>query len=187
MAESEAGPKNKWVPNPDHYPMLNMKLGKLVPWNVRLAHVWCNNIDFSLRKRIRTLLEKDLSLSFEQLAEQRNTRKGALGRQMVDLGRRSPSARRTCRKGQTTQVSGPDPRMWQHSSDYVWVKMRWRVMRPRPRLQAQPGARGGAGWPVPGGRGKTQLQVQASRECAHHATSQSTTRLAARISAPAQT
>ena len=52
--------------------------GKLDPWNVRLAHVFCNNIDFSLRKRIRTLLEESPSLSFEQMAERLNKKKGAL-------------------------------------------------------------------------------------------------------------
>ena len=71
-------PKNKWSPNPDHYPLLNMDGGKLDPWNVRLAHVFCNNIDFSLRKRIRTLLEENPSLSFEQMAERLNKKKGAL-------------------------------------------------------------------------------------------------------------
>lgn len=72
-------PKNKWSPNPDHYPLLSMDCGKLDPWNVRLAHVFCNNIDYSLRKRIRGLLENSPSLSFEQIADRLNgKKKGAL-------------------------------------------------------------------------------------------------------------
>jgi hypothetical protein len=72
------GPKNKWSPNPDHYPKLAMDGGKLDPWNVRLAHVWCNNIDWHLRKRIRELLQAEPSLSFDQLAERLNRKQGAL-------------------------------------------------------------------------------------------------------------
>ncbi len=37
------------VPNPDHYPTLKYKGGKLTADNVRLAHVACNNFDFAIR------------------------------------------------------------------------------------------------------------------------------------------
>jgi len=68
-------PENKWSPNADHYPTLKMDGGKLKPWNVRLAHVFCNNMDFGWRKRIRTMLEDDSTLSFEEIAEALNRKK----------------------------------------------------------------------------------------------------------------
>jgi hypothetical protein len=70
--------------------------GKLKPWNVRLAHVFCNNIDFGWRKRIRRLLEKDPALSFERIAEvlNRSTFTGHPGR---SPGRRSSFAERMSR------------------------------------------------------------------------------------------
>src|SRR5688572_14869770 len=37
--------KREWAPNPDHYPTLKRDKGQLKPWNVRLAHVFCNNQD----------------------------------------------------------------------------------------------------------------------------------------------
>lgn len=57
-----------WAPNADHYPTLKMDGGHLDPWNVRLAHVRCNNVDFAWRGRIRRMLEKDKKMSFEQIA-----------------------------------------------------------------------------------------------------------------------
>jgi hypothetical protein len=36
-------PRTKWAPSPDHYPILKSAGGQLVPENVRLSHVWCNN------------------------------------------------------------------------------------------------------------------------------------------------
>ncbi len=68
-------PENKWSPNADHYPTLKMDGGKLKPWNVRLAHVFCNNMDFGWRKRIRTMLERDPSLSFDKIADALNKKK----------------------------------------------------------------------------------------------------------------
>src|SRR3954447_12063113 len=39
-------PRSKWAPSPDHYPILKSAGGHLVPENVRLSHVWCNNLDY---------------------------------------------------------------------------------------------------------------------------------------------
>jgi hypothetical protein len=64
--------ERKWAPNADHYPTLKMDGGKLKPWNIRLAHVFCNNMDFGWRKRIRTMLEKNPTMSFEQIADALN-------------------------------------------------------------------------------------------------------------------
>jgi hypothetical protein len=46
--------------------------GFLKPWNVRLAHVHCNNMDFGWRSRIRRMLEKDDTLSFKEIADALN-------------------------------------------------------------------------------------------------------------------
>ena len=54
--------RTKWAPSPDHYPTLKSAGGHLVPENVRLSHVWCNNLDYGWRTRIRTLLAKGKSL-----------------------------------------------------------------------------------------------------------------------------
>jgi hypothetical protein len=66
-------PRSKWAPSPDHYPTLKSAGGHLVPANVRLAHVWCNNLDYGWRTRVRTLLGKGKSL--DEIAETLN-RKG---------------------------------------------------------------------------------------------------------------
>jgi hypothetical protein len=47
-------PRTKWAPSPDHYPILKSAGGRLVPENVRLSHVRCNNWDFGRRTQIRT-------------------------------------------------------------------------------------------------------------------------------------
>jgi hypothetical protein len=60
-------PLTDWAPSPDHYPRLKADGGQLVPWNVRLSHVRCNNLDYGWRMRIRTMLEKGMSL--EEIAE----------------------------------------------------------------------------------------------------------------------
>ena len=57
----------------DHYPILKSAGGKLVPANVRLSHIWCNNRDYGWRTQIRTLLAKGKSLA--EIAETLN-RKG---------------------------------------------------------------------------------------------------------------
>src|SRR5688500_18898174 len=44
---------NKWAPSPDHYPILKSAGGQLRPENVRLSHVWCNNLDYGRRTQIR--------------------------------------------------------------------------------------------------------------------------------------
>jgi hypothetical protein len=63
-------PRTKWAPSPDHYPILKSAGGHLVPQNVRLSHVWCNNRDYGWRKQIGTLLAKGKSL--EEIAETLN-------------------------------------------------------------------------------------------------------------------
>jgi hypothetical protein len=63
-------PRTKWAPSPDHYPVLKSAGGHLVPENVRLSHVWCNNRDYGWRKQIGTLLAKGKSL--EEIAETLN-------------------------------------------------------------------------------------------------------------------
>src|SRR5215208_159912 len=47
-------PRSKWAPSPDHYPILESAGGRLVPENVRLSHIWCNNRDYGWRMQIRT-------------------------------------------------------------------------------------------------------------------------------------
>ncbi|MBJ7469835.1 MAG: hypothetical protein JHD16_00965 [Solirubrobacteraceae bacterium] len=56
-------PRTNWAPSPDHYPILKKDGGHLRPENVRLAHVWCNQRDYSWRTQIRTLLVKGKSLT----------------------------------------------------------------------------------------------------------------------------
>ena len=56
-------PRTKWAPSPDHYPILKSAGGRLVPENVRLAHIWCNNLDYGRRTQIRALLAKGKSLA----------------------------------------------------------------------------------------------------------------------------
>ena len=63
-------PPGPWAPSADHYPRLKSEAGHLVPWNVRLAHVRCNQADYTWRMRIRRILEKGMSL--EAIAERLN-------------------------------------------------------------------------------------------------------------------
>ena len=62
----------EWAPSPDHYPVLKSAGGHLVPENVRLSHVWCNNRDYGWRTQIRTLLAKGKSLA--EIAEALNSK-----------------------------------------------------------------------------------------------------------------
>ena len=62
--------RTKWAPSRDHYPILKSTGGHLVPENVRLSHVWCNNRDYGWRTQIRTLLAKGKSLA--EIAEALN-------------------------------------------------------------------------------------------------------------------
>ena len=64
-----------WAPNADHYPKLKMDKGHLDRWNVRLAHVHCNQWDFAWRGQIRRFLERDVWMSFEEIAEALNAKK----------------------------------------------------------------------------------------------------------------
>jgi hypothetical protein len=73
--EPRYAPERKWSPNADHYPTLKRDGGKLKPWNVRLAHVHCNNMDYGWRTRIRGMLEKNPNLSFAEIAEELNKSK----------------------------------------------------------------------------------------------------------------
>ena len=63
-----SAPDNKWSPNADHYPIFRKDKGERKPWNVRLAHVECNNQDRGWRTRIDTMLENDPSISFKEIA-----------------------------------------------------------------------------------------------------------------------
>jgi hypothetical protein len=71
-ARPRTTPLPRWAVNPDHYPKLKMDGGHLDPWNVRLAHVFCNVMDVGWRRRIRAMLEKNPTMSFEQIAEALN-------------------------------------------------------------------------------------------------------------------
>jgi Recombinase len=62
--------RSDWAPSPDHYPRLKADGGHLVPWNVRLSHLLCNQQDYLWRMRIRRMLEKGMSL--EEIAENLN-------------------------------------------------------------------------------------------------------------------
>jgi acetyl-CoA carboxylase biotin carboxylase subunit len=64
--DPKSAPGHDWSPNPDHYPTLRRDGGQLKPWNVRLAHVYCNNVDHGWRTRIRSLLEKNPKPTAEQ-------------------------------------------------------------------------------------------------------------------------
>ena len=66
----KSAPRTPWAPSADHYPRLKADGGHLVPWNVRLAHVHCNQEDYVWRGRIRRMLEKGMSL--EEIAETLN-------------------------------------------------------------------------------------------------------------------
>jgi hypothetical protein len=68
--EEKSNPPPYWAPSPDHYPRLKKDGGHLDPWNVRLSHVHCNKMDYGWRVRIRTMLEKGMSL--EEIAEKLN-------------------------------------------------------------------------------------------------------------------
>ena len=65
-------PRTKWAPSPDHYPILKSAGGHLVPENVRVSHIWCNNRDYGRRTQIRTLLAKGRSLA--EIAETLNSK-----------------------------------------------------------------------------------------------------------------
>ena len=68
--DPKSTPMSDWAPSADHYPRLKADGGHLVPWNVRLAHVRCNQRDHEWRMRIRRMLEKGKSL--EEIAENLN-------------------------------------------------------------------------------------------------------------------
>jgi hypothetical protein len=55
-----------------HYPILKSAGGQIVPDNVRVSHIWCNNRDYGWRTQIRTLLAKGKSLA--EVAEALNSK-----------------------------------------------------------------------------------------------------------------
>lgn len=63
----------KWKLSVDHYPKLKSEGGLLDPWNVRIGHVLCNNVDYGWRSRINTMLKKGRSL--EEIAEALNRKR----------------------------------------------------------------------------------------------------------------
>jgi hypothetical protein len=70
--------ERRWAPNADHYPTLRRDKGQLKPWNVRLAHVYCNNMDVGWRSRIRAMLERQSDLSFKEIADALNRKQGII-------------------------------------------------------------------------------------------------------------
>jgi hypothetical protein len=62
--------RKAWAPSADHYPRLKADGGHLVPWNVRLGHVLCNQEDYLWRMKIRRMIEKGMSL--KEIAETLN-------------------------------------------------------------------------------------------------------------------
>jgi hypothetical protein len=60
--DKKAQPMPTWAPNADHYPVLRSKDGQLKADNVRLSHVWCNNLDYGLRTKISEMIERGLPL-----------------------------------------------------------------------------------------------------------------------------
>ena len=71
--EPRTTPLRAWAPSPDHYPRLKADGGHLVAWNVRLAHVLCNQEDYTWRMRIRRMLEQGMSL--DAIAEKLNDKR----------------------------------------------------------------------------------------------------------------
>lgn len=71
--EARSTPMKDWALNADHYPKLKADGGTLSPGNIRLAHVLCNNLDYSWRTRIRKMLDNGLSL--DAIAEELNKTK----------------------------------------------------------------------------------------------------------------
>jgi hypothetical protein len=60
--DEKSTPMKDWALNADHYPKLKVDGGTLTPGNIRLAHVLCNNLDYSWRLRIRKMLDEAASL-----------------------------------------------------------------------------------------------------------------------------
>lgn len=60
--DPKTAPMTNWAPNSDHYPRLKRDGGHLVPENVRLAHVFCNRVDYGWRTKIKAMLQKGRSL-----------------------------------------------------------------------------------------------------------------------------
>jgi hypothetical protein len=71
--DPKSHPPGPWELVPDHYPRLRADGGHLEPGNVRLSHVLCNREDYGWRVKIRTMLDKKMSL--DEIAETLN-RKG---------------------------------------------------------------------------------------------------------------
>jgi hypothetical protein len=66
-------PLSDWSPTPDHYPRLRTHGGHLTADNVRLAHLRCNQRDYTWRMKINAMLGKRMSL--EEIAAHLNAQK----------------------------------------------------------------------------------------------------------------
>jgi hypothetical protein len=63
---------------PTTNPTLKHDRGRLTLWNVRIGHLFRNNMDYGWRSRIRSLLKKNPKLSFGEIAERLNGKKDVL-------------------------------------------------------------------------------------------------------------
>jgi hypothetical protein len=66
-------PPGRWNLSADHYPVPRFLRGQLRSYNVRLAHVLCNNRDYGWRSTVKSMLEARLSL--ERIAERLNAKR----------------------------------------------------------------------------------------------------------------
>jgi hypothetical protein len=64
-------PPDKWAPSADHYPISKALKGTLKPWNVRVGHVLCNQIDAGWRSRVIALLKRR-EMSLKEIADDLN-------------------------------------------------------------------------------------------------------------------
>ena len=71
--EKRMQPPYDWAVSMDHYPILRSKDGKRYAENARLAHVLCNERDYSVRKQISDRIRQGMSL--EQIARELNAKK----------------------------------------------------------------------------------------------------------------
>ena len=63
-------PDSDWDPTLDHYPILKSNGGHKDPWNVRLAHKWCNREDGAGRARVTRMIKEHRSLA--EMADELN-------------------------------------------------------------------------------------------------------------------
>jgi hypothetical protein len=70
--DEKTHPPTDWAPSADHYPTPRALGGHLRPWNVRVGHVLCNRVDPGWRKRVATMLDRDMAL--EEIATKLNAK-----------------------------------------------------------------------------------------------------------------